>query len=69
MAETEKDIYTIKQAMERLGIKSSGAFRHLQKKYPEFFVLVAERNKSKHFDKATIDKFADMCDQLRHLHK
>ena len=69
MAETGKDTYTIKQVMERLGIKSSGAFRHLQKKYPEFFVPVAERNKSKHFDKALVDKFADMCEQLRDLHK
>jgi hypothetical protein len=66
---TVKDTYTTKQAMERLGLKSSGAFRHLQKMYPEFFVVVAKRFKSKHFDKALLDKFAEMCDQLRNSPK
>jgi hypothetical protein len=52
------ETYTRKQAMQRLGIRSTHAFTHLEKKYPEAFVIIKQVT-SKHlrYDKATLDKF------------
>ena len=55
------ETYTRKQAMERLGVKSTGAFRLMAKSYPEAFVIVTQGtavNKHPRYDKAALDDFA-----------
>jgi hypothetical protein len=55
------EYYTLKQAMERLGLRSTNAFRQLERKYPEMFVNVnpqGTRDKNPWYDKAALDKFA-----------
>lgn len=64
-----KETYTFKQAMRRLGIKSTRAFHQLQKDFPEFFVIVRQSHRVKHFDKAPIDKFAESRDEMRNFLK
>ena len=55
--------YTRDQAMERLGIKSTNAFKHLAKKYPESFVLVKlEISRFQRYDKDVLDRFAQIWD-------
>ena len=53
--------YTLKQAMERLGMRSQNGFRQLERKYPEVFANV-NPNKDKRnatwYDKDAVDKFA-----------
>ena len=63
----QNEYYTLKQAMERLGMRSINAFRQLERKYPEIFVNVNTTiNRAKHpwYDKAAIDKFAETREQL-----
>jgi hypothetical protein len=58
-----KDYYTLKEAMERLGLKSVNAFRQLERKYLDVFMNVNQHTNKGRFpwyDKATIDKFAKM---------
>src|SRR5690349_8415751 len=44
------------QAMERLGIKSRNAFKHLAKKYPDYFVLVQEMStRFPRYNKVAVD--------------
>jgi len=58
--------YTRNQAMERLGIKSRSAFKHLAKKYPEVFVLVKQvPSKLPRYDKEALDRFAKIRDSLK----
>ena len=57
--------YTRDQAMERLGIKSRNAFKHLAKKYPQSFVLVQGSSKFPRYDKDMLDSFAKKRDSLK----
>ena len=58
--------YTRNQAMERLGIKSRNAFKHLAKKYPEVFGLVKQvSSKFPRYDKDVLDRFANTRDSLK----
>ena len=65
-----KDTYTLKQAMERIGAKSTNAFFHMERKYPEAFVVV-QKGMGYHYhrnilyDKATLDRFADRRDNFK----
>ena len=60
------ETYTRNQAMERLMIKSTNAFKHLAKKYPEAFVLVKQgSSKFPRYDKAALDDFASRRDLLK----
>ena len=60
------ETYTLKQAMERLGLQSANAFFQLERKYPEAFVIM-KRGSSKdaksrtgvEYDRATLDRFAE----------
>jgi hypothetical protein len=57
-----KETYTVKEAMERLGVKGVKAFHHMESKYPEAFVIVNQGtagDKQTLYDKATLDRFAD----------
>jgi hypothetical protein len=55
------ETYTRDQAMTWLGIKSRTAFKYLVEKYPEPFVLVTQgSSKSPRYDKAAIDRFAEL---------
>jgi hypothetical protein len=62
------EYYTREQAMERLGIRSTNAFLQLVRKYPDAFVNVNEtkhRNKNPWYDKATLDRFAALCEYFK----
>jgi hypothetical protein len=67
------EFYTLKQAMERLGVKSMNAFFRMERKYPEAFVVVQqsshkgrfESRKHIHYDKAALDRFADSRDNSK----
>ncbi|HET6597257.1 MAG TPA: hypothetical protein VFG81_16640 [Anaerolineales bacterium] len=60
------ETYTRDQAMTRLGIKSRTAFKYLVEKYPEPFVLVTQgSSKSPRYDKAAIDRFAELRASLK----
>ena len=59
------ETYTLKQAMERLGLQSANAFFQLERKYPEAFVVMkrgsnkdAKSRTGVEYDKATLDRFA-----------
>jgi hypothetical protein len=59
------ETYTLKQAMERLGLQSANAFFQLERKYPEAFVIMkrgsgkdAKSRTGVEYDKATLDRFA-----------
>lgn len=60
------ETYTLKQAMERLGLQSANAFFQLERKYPEAFVVI-KRGSSKdaksrtgvEYDRATLERFAE----------
>jgi len=55
--------YTLKEAMDLLGLRSTNAFRQLERKYPDAFVNVSQtkhRAKDPWYDKATLDKFHQM---------
>lgn len=54
------EYYTRKQAMDRLGMKSTNAFLQLVRKYPEGFVNVNPNRygeKKPWYDKAALDNF------------
>lgn len=58
--------YTRDQAMERLGIKSTNAFKHFVKKYSDAFVIVNHVSyKFPRYNKAAIDRFAQIRDSLK----
>ena len=60
------ETYTLKKAMERLGLQSANAFFQLERKHPEAFVIMkrgsGKDGKSRvgvEYDKATLDRFAE----------
>ena len=60
------ETYTLKQAMERLGLQSANAFFQLERKYPEAFVVIkrvsskdAKSRTGVEYDKATLERFAE----------
>ena len=62
------EYYTVKEAMELLGFKSTNAFLQLVKKYPDAFVNVNQtkhRTKNPWYDKATLDKFHQRREQFK----
>jgi ferric iron reductase protein FhuF len=63
------EYYTPKEAMELLGMKSTNAFLQLVRKYPDAFVNVnqtKQRDKNPWYEKATLDKFAQMREYFKH---
>ena len=56
------EYYTLKQAMERLALRSINAFRQLERKYPEGFVNIHPdryaRVKTSWYDRVALDNFA-----------
>jgi hypothetical protein len=57
-----KEYYLLKEAMERLGLKSINAFRQLERKYPEAFVDVnqgKDKGKKPRYDRAALDRFIE----------
>ena len=55
-----KDIYTLKEAMARLGFKSANAFFQLERKYPDAFVVMKRGpGRDIRYHKATLDRFAE----------
>ncbi len=60
--------YTLKQAMDMLGVTSHLAFHHLKTKHPHAFVIVnrrSGRNDVTLYDKQVLDKFAQMRGYLK----
>lgn len=60
--------YTLKQAMDKLGVTSRLAFHHLKIKHPHAFVIVNRRNGRNDitlYDKQVLDKFAQMREFLK----
>jgi hypothetical protein len=60
--------YTLKQAMDKLGITSHLAFHHLKTKHPHVFIIVHRRNGRNDvtlYDKQALDKFAQMREYLK----
>ena len=60
------ETYTLKQAMDRLGLKSANALFNLERRYPEAFVVMTGESpkdlhsrRNVHYDKATLDGFAE----------
>ena len=70
-----KETYTLKEAMERLGIKTANTFFQMERKYPEAFVVVKKKGmgyhnrRNIHYDKATLDRFADSRDNFKKEHR
>ena len=61
-----KDTYTVKEAMDRLGIKGIKAFLRLERMYPQAFIVLKQTKGADgrhavqlHYDKATLDRFAE----------
>ena len=55
--------YTLRQAMEKLGVTSRFAFHHLANKHPHSFLIVNPRNSRDSvtlYDKQVLDKLAEM---------
>jgi hypothetical protein len=68
----EKETYTVKEAMERLGLKSINTFLRLERKYPQAFVVVKQtksltqkKGKRIHYDKASLDRFAEKREYVK----
>jgi hypothetical protein len=66
------ETYTVKQAMERLGLQSANAFFQLERKYPEAFVVIkrgsgkdAKSRTGIEYDKATLERFAERREQFK----
>lgn len=62
------EYYTLHEAMELLGLRSTNAFRQLERKYPDAFVNVNEtkhRKKNPWYDKAALDKFHQMREYFK----
>lgn len=60
--------YTLRQAMDKLGLTSRFAFHHLANRHPHSFVIVNQRNSRDSvtlYDKQVLDKFAEMRAYLR----
>lgn len=64
----QKNYYSLKEVMERLGFQSLNAFRRLERKYPDVFTNVnpnTQKNRYHWYDKAAVDKFADQREQIQ----
>lgn len=68
----EKETYTIKEAMNRLGLRSKSTFRRWERRFPQAFVVVKHTKGLKqkkgviiHYDKATLDMFAEQREQSK----
>lgn len=70
----EKETYTAKEAMVRLGLKSLNGLLRLERKYPQAFIVVKQTKSLKqkrgthmhiHYDKATLDRFAEQREHLK----
>ncbi len=62
------EYYTLKQAMDLLGFKSTNSFLQFVRKYPDAFVNVNQtkhRTKNAWYDKATLDKFIQMREHFK----
>jgi hypothetical protein len=59
------ETYTLKQAMERLGLQSANVFFRLEREYPAAFVIMKRTSKTTNsrlgvvYDRATLDRFAE----------
>jgi hypothetical protein len=59
------ETYTLKQAMDRLGLQSANVFFRLEREYPAAFVMMKRTGKNTNsrlgvvYDKATLDRFAE----------
>lgn len=61
-----KETYTLKQAMDRLGLKTHISLLRLERKYPAAFVVLKQKQgKAIEYDKTTIDRFADLRDYYK----
>jgi hypothetical protein len=67
----EKETYTVKEAMVRLGVKSLTRLLRLERKHPQAFIVVKQtkglkqkKGKIIHYDKATLDRFAKTREHL-----
>jgi hypothetical protein len=60
------ETYTLKEAMDRLGVKGTNAFDQLERRYPEVFVIV-KQGTSRHtlYHKAALDRFVEMRKYLK----
>jgi len=64
------EYYTHAEAMERLGLKSTNAFRQLERRYPEAFVDLnqgKDKGKKPRYDKAALDKFAEIREAFKKI--
>ncbi len=65
------ETYTLKEAMDRLGVKGANAFDQLERRYPEVFVIVKQgtsrytRYHHTQYHKATIDRFVEMREYFK----
>ena len=62
----QKTTYTLKEAMDRLGVKHIKTFLRLERMNPQAFVIVKQtkgvaqkHGVQIHYDKATLDRFAE----------
>jgi hypothetical protein len=59
------ETYTLRQAMERLGLQSANVFFRLERAYPAAFVIMKRTGKNSNgrlgvvYDKTTLDGFAE----------
>ena len=66
------DTYTLKEAMDRLGVKNMKTFLKLKRKNPQAFVIVKQTKGVEqkqgvqiHYDKAMLDRFAEAREQFK----
>ena len=65
------ETYNLKEAMERLGLRSANVFFRLERKYPTAFVVMKRAGKSGNsrlgvaYDRATIDRFAERSEHFQ----
>ena len=60
------ETYTLKQAMERLGLQSANAFFQLERKYPEAFVIIKRGlGRDNRYHKGNLDRFAESRERFK----
>jgi hypothetical protein len=60
--------YTLRQAMDKLGLTSRFAFHHLANRHPHAFVIVNQRRSRDSvilYDKQVLDNFAKIREYLK----
>lgn len=67
-----KETYTVKDAMDRLGLKGIKAFLRLERMYPHAFIVLKQtkgvdgrQGVQTHYDKPTLDRFAEAREKSR----